>query len=318
MENEITNPKPEIQNLKSADVSQTNASRTEICPTLLEAAPGTGKTRTLIERICFLLKEKTVAPESILALTFSNKAAEEMRERIGGAVDKDTAAKIYTTTFHAFGLEILRKYHNAANLTASAPIIDRITAIELLEEKLLSLRLKHFQNLREPLENLPKILGTISRAKDELVTAEDFQTLSEAQFARAETPVEREAAEKCLETAGVYRIYDELLRKRNLLDYGDLVFRAVCLLRENLAIREAVNEEFSHVLVDEYQDVNRAGAEFLRLVSNKGKGVWAVGDARQAIYRWRGAATTLALGIVDASGRTRISREIALASLAAP
>lgn len=293
-QSEIRNLKSEIgrdQSPKTEDQTQTNASQTEICPTLLEAAPGTGKTRTLIERVCFLLKKKAVAPESILALTFSNKAAEEMRERIGGAVDKETAAKIYITTFHAFGLEILRKYHNAANLTANAPVIDRITAVELLEEKLLSLQLKHFQNLREPLENLPKILSTISRAKDELVSAEDFQKLSEAQFAGAETPVERETAEKCLETARVYRIYDGILRKRNLLDYGDLIFRSVCLLRENAAIREAINEEFRHVLVDEYQDVNRAGAEFLRLVSNNGKGVWAVGDARQAIYRWRGAAT---------------------------
>lgn len=288
----IPNPKSEIENPKSEDVSQTNASHTEICPTLLEAAPGTGKTRTLVERLCFLIKNKNVAPENILALTFSNKAAEEMRERVERATGAEAARKIVISTFHAFGLEILRKYHNAANLTANAPVIDRITAVELLEEKLLSLRLKHFQNLREPLENLPKILSTISRAKDELVSAEDFQTLSERQFARAETPVERETAEKCLETARVYGIYDELLRERNLLDYGDLVFRALCLLRENSAIREAINEEFRHVLVDEYQDVNRAGAEFLRLVSNNGKGVWAVGDARQAIYRWRGAATT--------------------------
>lgn len=289
---QISNPQSETQTSESEDVSQTNASQTEICPTLLEAAPGTGKTRTLVERLCFLIRDKNIAPENILALTFSNKAAEEMRERVEGATDTDTARKIVINTFHSFGLEILRKYHNAANLTANAPIIDRITAVELLEEKLPSLQLKHFQNLREPLENLPKILGAISRAKDELVSAEDFQKLSEAQFAGAETPVERETAEKCLETARVYRIYDEILRERNLLDYGDLIFRAVCLLRENAAVREAINEEFRHVLVDEYQDVNRAGAEFLRLVSNNGKGVWAVGDARQAIYRWRGAATT--------------------------
>lgn len=287
-----SNPQSEIRNPHSEDFSQTNASQTEICPTLLEAAPGTGKTRTLVERLCFLINHKNVAPENILALTFSNKAAGEMRERVELATDADAARKIVINTFHAFGLEILRKYHNAANLSANAPVVDRITAVELLEEKLLSLRLKHFQSLREPLENLPKILGTISRAKDELVSAENFQALSEAQFAKAETPIEREKAEKCLETARVYRIYDALLRERNLLDYGDLIFRAVRLLRENTSIREAVNEEFRHVLVDEYQDVNRAGAEFLRLVSNNGKGVWAVGDARQAIYRWRGAATT--------------------------
>ena len=277
---------------KTEDQTQTVAAQTERCPTLLEAAPGTGKTRTLIERICYLLKEKQVAPESILALTFSNKAAEEMRERIAAVVDKETATRIYMTTFHAFGLNLLRKYHNAAGLSANAPIIDRITAVELLEENLLSLELVHFQNLREPLEHLPAILGTISRAKDELVSAADFQKLAEAQAAKAETAEEVENAGKCLETWRVYRIYDELLRTGKMLDYGDLLFRAVQLLRENEAIRESVNEEFQHVLVDEYQDVNRVSAELLRLISNGGNGVWAVGDARQAIYRWRGAATT--------------------------
>ncbi|HLM61714.1 MAG TPA: UvrD-helicase domain-containing protein, partial [Pyrinomonadaceae bacterium] len=152
-----------MRNPKLNDQTQINASQTDRCPTLLEAAPGTGKTRTLIERICYLLKEKQAAPESILALTFSNKAAEEMRERIAAAVDKETATRLYMTTFHAFGLNLLRKFHNAANLSANAPIIDRITAVEILEEKLVLLDLKHFQNLREPLENLPAILATISR-----------------------------------------------------------------------------------------------------------------------------------------------------------
>lgn len=284
--------KSETQNPKSEDLTQIEASQTEICPTLLEAAPGTGKTRTLIERICYLLKEKTVVPETILALTFSNKAAEEMRERIAKAVDNETATRLFMTTFHAFGLNLLRKFYNAANLSDKAPVIDRIAAVELLEEKLVSLKLKHFQNLREPLENLPAILGTISRAKDELISAADFQKLAEAQSAKAETAEEVEKAEKALETAHVFRIYDEILRERNLLDYGDLIFRSVQLLRGNPAIREHLQAEFQHVLVDEYQDVNRVSAELLRLISNNGGGVWAVGDARQAIYRWRGAATT--------------------------
>ena len=279
-------------NPKVKDETQINASQTDICPTLLEAAPGTGKTRTLIDRICYLLKEKSVAPESILALTFSNKAAEEMRTRIAAVIDKETATRIDITTFHAFGLNLLRKFHNAANLSANAPVIDRIAAIELLEEKLLSLGLRHFQNLREPLEHLPAILGTISRAKDELVSPENFERLANAQFEKAATAEEIEKAEKISEAARVYRIYAELLREKKLLDYGDLIFRAVQLLRENEAIRLSVSDELQHVLVDEYQDVNRVSAELLRLISNSGSGVWAVGDARQAIYRWRGAAVT--------------------------
>ena len=278
------------QNPQTEDETQINASQTDVCPTLLEAAPGTGKTRTLIDRVCYLLREKSVAPESILALTFSNKAAEEMRTRIAAAIDKETATRLDITTFHAFGLNLLRKFHNAANLSATAPVIDRIAAIKLLEGKLLSLELKHFQNLREPLEYLPAILGTISRAKDELVSAADYEKLAKAQLEKAETAEEVEKAEKCLETARVYRIYDELLRTGKMLDYADLIFRAVQLLRENEAIRQSINDELQHVLVDEYQDVNRVSAELLRLISNGGNGVWAVGDARQAIYRWRGAA----------------------------
>ena len=283
-----SNLKSEIRNPKSNDQTQINASQTDVCPTLLEATPGTGKTRTLIDRICFLLKEKSAPPESLLALTFSNRAAEEMRTRIAAAIDQETATRIDITTFHAFGLNLLRKFHNAANLSANAPVIDRIAAIELLEQEIASLELRHFQNLREPLEHLPLILGTISRAKDELVSPEDYERLANAQLAKAVTAEEVEKAEKVSETAGVYRIYDGLLRDKKLLDYGDLIFRAVRLLRENTAIRQSINDELRHVLVDEYQDVNRASAELLRLISNNGGGVWAVGDARQAIYRWRG------------------------------
>lgn len=270
------------------DPSQQAAAHIEHGPLLLEAGPGTGKTRTLIGRIHFLL-DKGVPASSILALTFSNKAAEEMRSRIA-RVSPDAAQQIWMGTFHAFGLELLRKFGTRLGLPPKPDVIDPVEALFLLERFLPELQLDHYQNLYEPTTYLRNILAAVSRAKDELVGPEEYAKLAEQQLARATTDKEAESAEKAREVARVYAFYQEHLEREGFLDFGDLIYRSVHLLQMHSDVRSWVQETYAHVLVDEYQDVNRASGVLLREIAGTGEGLWVVGDVRQAIYRFRGAA----------------------------
>jgi DNA helicase-2/ATP-dependent DNA helicase PcrA len=275
--------------LPNLDPSQQKAAYAAHGPLLVDAGPGTGKTKTLTGRISFLLQAQGVEPSAILALTFSNKAAEEIRERVA-RVAPAAAPHIWMGTFHAFGLELLRKYGTRLGLPSKPAVLDPTAALFLLERLLPSLRLHHYQNLYEPTIALRDILQAISRAKDELVTPAHYTTLATAQLERATTAQEIEAAEKALEVAHVYTGYQEALDHEQLLDFGDLIFKSVLLLQSHADVCRAIHQTYRHILVDEYQDVNRASGILLRAVTGTGDGLWVVGDVRQAIYRFRGAA----------------------------
>ncbi len=270
------------------DPSQREAARVEHGPLLLEAGPGTGKTRALVGRILFLL-EQGVSPSSILALTFSNKAAEEMRSRIA-RVAPDAASRIWVGTFHAFGLEILRKFGSYLGLPPKPAVVDPVEGLFLLERSLPELGLRHYQNLYEPTTHLSDILSAISRAKDEVVGPGEYAMLAEQMLAGATTEKETQAAEKALEVARVYAFYQEHLEAKGMLDFGDLIVRSVFLLRQHTEVRHLLRSTYEHILVDEYQDVNRASGLLLKELAGGGEGLWAVGDVRQAIYRFRGAS----------------------------
>jgi DNA helicase-2/ATP-dependent DNA helicase PcrA len=273
------------------DDSQRAAAHNAHTPLLVAAGPGTGKTRTLIGRILHLLDEG-IAPDKIVALTFSNKAGEEMRERVE-RLAPEAAPKIWIGTFHAFGLELLRRYWQEAALPPRVRVLDPVDALFILERHLPQLGLDYYQNLYEPTTHLAAILAAISRAKDELVSPDRYAELAGAMLARARREGEAEEtrkAESAAEVARVYHLYQNYLEHEGMLDFGDLIFRTVRLLREEDAVRTEIQAQYRHVLVDEYQDVNRACGVLLGLLANHGEGLWVVGDTRQAIYRWRGAA----------------------------
>ncbi len=270
------------------DESQQLAAESTECPILVTAGPGTGKTKTLIERIIFLLDEG-ILPEEILALTFSNKATEEMRERIAQKRPAE-AKRMEIMTFHSFGLNILRKFAPEAGLENNSPVIEKLDAISFLEKNLKELDLFHFQSLSQPSRWFSLILGEISRAKDELKSAADYQFLAEQMLENSENPDEKLDAEKCLEVARVYRVYQAHLEKEKVLDFGDLIFRAWKLLQERSDIKHKIKAKYKAILVDEYQDINRASGKLLKEIAGDGEGLWSVGDLRQAIYRWRGAS----------------------------
>src|SRR5262249_2103967 len=137
---------------------------------------------------------------------------------------------------------------------------------------------------------LPHILRAISRAKDEYVDPAHYTGLAQAMLAHATTAEQQEAAGKALEVARVYHFYQQSLERAGLLDFGDLICRPIDLLRQNEDVRDELRRTYQHVLVDEYQDVNRASGLLLKEVAGPGSGLWTVGDVRQSIHRWRGAA----------------------------
>ncbi len=273
-----------------ADPSQDHAAAHRGSAFQLQAGPGTGKTRTLVKRVLSLLRDG-VDPSSILVLTFSNRAAGELLERLT-AVAPNEAPNLWIGTFHAFGLDLIRRYHDKFDLPPDPPLFDRSDAIEVLEEVLPTLPLVHYRNLWDPALVLRDIIGAISRAKDELVDADSYRALGQAMRDRAGNDADAcEQAAKALEVAQVYSLYQAALRARRAVDFGDLIMRPTLLLESNEAIRTAIRLRHRHVLVDEYQDVNRASARLLRAVAGDGRRLWVVGDARQSIYRFRGASS---------------------------
>ena len=286
------NPENDEEKELKLDDFQRTAAKVPEGPQMLEAGPGTGKTRTLVGRVLWLLSQN-VKPENILILTFSNKAADELRQRVK-LFAPEASDIIRVETFHSFGLELLRKYGMEIGLSAKPEILDPVDALFALERLLPELKLDHYQNLYDPAMYLGDILKAISRAKDENISPARYRKLAELQATDAENANDvdaKKAAAKALEVAGVYEFYQDYLLNKKLLDFGDLICRSIELLSEHKKVKSEVRGIHQHILVDEYQDVNRASGLLLKELAGDGRGLWAVADIRQSIHRWRGATT---------------------------
>lgn len=259
------------------------------CAYLLEAGPGTGKTQTLVARVENLLGDG-VDPKKILVLTFSNKAAGEMARRIAQK-NRAAAAAMWIGTFHAFGLDLIRRFHEELGLPRDPRLMDRTEAVELFEHEFPKLELVHYRDIYDPVPLISDFLSAISRAKDEVVDPSRYAELAKAMFEQAGSADEVHAAEKALEVARVYRAYEQIKCREHCVDFGDLVLMPVRLLEENAGIRASLQSLYEHVLVDEYQDVNRSSVRLLSALRENGLNLWVVGDAKQSIYRFRGASS---------------------------
>ncbi|HEX9131423.1 MAG TPA: UvrD-helicase domain-containing protein, partial [Ktedonobacteraceae bacterium] len=258
-------------------------------PALIVAGPGSGKTSTLIGRVEYLVHTLGIAPANILALTFSRKAAEEMQERLHGALD--TQANFPTvSTFHAFCAELLRTYGKLVGLRQDFAFVDEAEGYFLLLRLADELPLRHYYNLRTPASFFPDILNGISRAKDELVTPAAYKRLALLMLEQAASDEEMERAGKALEVADIYALYQAALERQGDTDFGGLIMLTVQLLHEYPEVREELQQKYQHILVDEFQDINRASGVLLRELAGDTRRVWVVGDANQAIYGFRGAS----------------------------
>lgn len=299
-------PKPDIP----LNDKQRSAAEHRGAAFLLQAGPGTGKTRTLVARVESLL-DRGVDPRRILLLTFSNKAAGEMTERIARKRPKEAAA-LCIGTFHSFGLDILRRFNDRCGLPADPRLMDRTEAVELLENEFPRLGLLHYRNLYDPSQTAADILSAVSRAKDEVVDAAGYQVLADAMHAQATEASAVEAAEKAREVAKVYARYEEMKAASQCVDFGDLVMRPVLLLEGDDDVRTQLQADYDHILVDEYQDVNRSSVRLLAALKPTGANLWVVGDAKQSIYRFRGASSfnMSRFGREDFPGAVRDSLEV--------
>jgi DNA helicase-2/ATP-dependent DNA helicase PcrA len=296
-------PGPQLPSVAYAlDDSQKIAATWNKGALLVDAGPGTGKTRTLVHRIKHLL-DRNILPGSILALTFSKKAAEEMRERLS-AMNADAAIEMWVDTFHAFGRELLMKWPSSVGRTVEVQVLDQAGSLALLEDNLADLPLHHYQNLYEPAYELVNVLRAISRCKDECISPAVYLEEGRSAFDAATTDEEREIAERAIEVAEIYQIYEDALVKADAVDFGDLVLLAAKLVEGNSSVKEYI-AGFKHVLVDEYQDVNFASARLLRAICATGAEAWVVADGRQSIYRFRGAEPSNVTRFVEEFGGAR-------------
>jgi len=269
--------------LKPASKDQLAAARAQERAANVVAGPGTGKTTTLIHRVKHLVDEKGVDPSEILVLTFTNKAAFELVERLRNAgIDK--AADVWAGTFHAFGLEFLRKYHQHFQLEADLHVADTLTSLTMLVAALPQLELKYYLRVEDPHDWLRSVIVGITRLKEELVSPEKYRAYIE------QHPVEdAELQRRREDVASLYEAHEKLLTARKTVDFVDLIAKpALALARDRSPFSEFA-DRFKYVLVDEYQDVTHAMVEMLRQVAYK-KSIWVVGDIRQAIHHWRGAS----------------------------
>ncbi len=264
------------------DPSQ-RAAVTAPTPTLVVAGPGTGKTSTLVARVQWLAAQGN-APATMLALTFSRKAAQEMRERIGAALGTATPDALPTvTTFHRFCGDLLRSYGYLVGLRPDFRLVDDIGAFFVLRDLGSELPLHHYLALAAPTRSFGDLIRAISKAKDELVDPARYQELALAM-------PEDDTRARALEVAAIYTRYQAELARRGDADYGDLIRLTVRLFTEQPEVLAKVRSQYAHLLVDEFQDINRANGVLLRLLAGPQGNIWAVGDANQAIYRFRGAS----------------------------
>lgn len=260
-------------------------------PALITAGPGSGKTSTLIGRIEYMVDTLAIPPAHILALTFSRKAAQEMEERLQTALQGETLPKV--STFHAFCADLLRQHGDLVGLRPDFTLLDEAEGYFVLQQLANKLRLRHYQNLHNPALYFPEFLKAISRAKDELVDPEHYMQLAQQMLAEAVLTQDSEAtekAEKVREVAHVYQLYENALQQRGDTDFGGLLVLAIRLLRQEPEVLQEQQEQYQHILVDEFQDMNRASGVLLRELAGVARKVWVVGDANQAIYGFRGAS----------------------------
>ncbi len=239
-------------------------------PCLIIAGAGTGKTKTLTCKIAKLIQDG-IPPFKILAVTFTNKAAKEMRERLNLLVG-GVAGQIWIYTFHSFALRILRQNAEAAKLVRDFVIYD-----ETEQKKVVSLCLEEM-GVKDAKKEVNYYVSIISRAKDEMLSVEDF--LAQAVASNND---------KKIQVAEVYRRYQAKLDASFALDFGDLLFKTVLLLKNNQAVREYYQQFFKYILVDEYQDTNKTQYLLTSVLAQKHRNLCVVGDPDQSIYSWRGA-----------------------------
>jgi len=270
-------------------------------PLLIVAGVGTGKTTAITRRIAWLISEKRALPSEILALTFTDKAAAEMEERVDLLVPYGYI-EAQIGTFHAFCDRILRENAIHLGLTPDFRLLTEAEQAIFLKDHLFELPLDRFRPLGDPLRNLQALLTLFSRAKDEDVTPAEYAAFVDRLAKSTPAPEEADVFAETLadqrELSEVYEAHQHLLAEHGYVDFGDQIALALSLLRNHPAILERYRKRFRYILVDEFQDTNYAQFELLKLLASDGN-LTVCGDDDQSIYKFRGAAISNILGFQE-------------------
>jgi DNA helicase-2/ATP-dependent DNA helicase PcrA len=269
-------------------------------PLLVIAGAGTGKTEVITRRIGWLIATRRARPSEIMALTFTDKAAQEMQARVDQLVPYGYADAAIST-FHAFGDRVIREFALELGLPTDARVLSRPEVIIFLRERLFGFELDEYRPLGDPARFLSALASLFSRCKDEDVGPRAYLDHAAATAARAAAARQagedaakvaalEETARRDGELARAFARYQELLAQAGLIDFGDQVGLALRLVRGSAAVRLELQRRFRYILVDEFQDTNRAQAELVELLASPHFNVTVVGDDDQSIYKFRGAA----------------------------
>jgi DNA helicase-2/ATP-dependent DNA helicase PcrA len=293
-------------------------------PLLVVAGAGTGKTQVITRRIAWLIATHRAKPSEILALTFTDKAADEMQLRVDQLVPYGYTDSTIAT-FHAFGDRLIREFAFELGLPSDVRVLSRPETVIFLREHLFDFELDQYRPLGDPTRFLGALSSLFSRCKDEDIDPAAYQAhasrLEEAARAsqaivaeqgpaateadRTAADVQLELARRQMELAGAYTRYQQLLHASGFIDFGDQVNLALRLLRQSAAARQEIQDRYRFILVDEFQDTNRAQAELVSLLAEPHRNITVVGDDDQSIYTFRGAAVSNILEFADRHPRVR-------------
>ncbi|MDO8524099.1 MAG: UvrD-helicase domain-containing protein [bacterium] len=249
-------------------------------PLLIVAGAGTGKTTVITDRVVYLIEQGLAKPEEILAVTFTEKAALEMEERVDRALPFGYF-DLWISTFHAFSERILKDNGLNIGLPTDFKLLTQTSAWILMRQNLDKFDLKYYKPLGNPNKFLNSLISHFSKCKDQMIYPKDYLEYSENNL---------EDEERIKELANCYHIYQQLLLENNYLDFGDLINYCLQLFQKRPSILEKYQAKFKYILVDEFQDTNKAQYELIKLLSQPKNNLTVTADDDQAIYKWRGAS----------------------------
>src|SRR5216683_1593584 len=275
--------------LEGLNPPQAAAVTHETGPLLIIAGAGTGKTTVITRRIAYLIATRRARPSEILALTFTDKAAAEMEERVDTLVPYGYA-DVQISTFHAFGDRLIKENALELGLTPDFRVLTRAEQVIFVRDHLFELPLKHFRPLGDPTRHIQALITLFSRLKDEDVGPEEYLVHAEGLVAAAADEAARLEAEEHVELARTFAQYQTLMARLGQIDFGDQIVEVLRLLRTRAHVRKRCQDRYRFVLVDEFQDTNYAQFEVVKLLAARHRNVTVVGDDDQAIFRFRGAS----------------------------
>ncbi len=267
-------------------------------PLLVVAGAGTGKTLVITRRIAWLITSKKAKPQEILALTFTEKAATEMEERVDILIPYGYAP-VWISTFHAFGDRVLKDEALELGLSSDLRVLSEPEQAIFFREHLFEFPLDYYRPLGNPTRYINAMVSLFNRAKDEDVDPGEYLHYAEELKAKAKDPELLDHFSQQLEIALGYKKYQELLATHGRIDFGDQVSYVLKLFRERPSVLKKYRERFKYVLVDEFQDTNYAQFQLLKLLAGPAGNITVVGDDDQSIYKFRGAAISNILGFMD-------------------